>query len=417
MNSHKPPEILQSLRILTHDLLPLSTFTSDGISELLAHSTLHCVPPGKILCRQHERDKYIIYLLEGKLLLKRDGMVYRHIAANTDISRLPIAAAQPRNATVITEFQSRILTLDADLFDIQTGEQHAYEVVEISAKEAASENQLLAKILQSYHDETLKLPTLPETALKIRHLMQREDIDLQSIIRLVRLDPALTSRLVGVANSSIFRGVLPVVSCNEAITRLGARRSLTLILALSLKEVFTSSNRLLSLRIQSLWHHSSYVAAIAYLLSKYTQQLNPNHAMLAGLLYNIGDLTILMQADRFPDLLQEPALLEQTLSHLRCDIGALVLRTWSFDHTLIEVALENRNYFRDPSIHADYADLALVAYCYSYFGAIDKPDLPALYKIPAFGKLIKGQLSSSQSMDILASAKTELDQLHQQFTT
>jgi len=94
-----------------------------------------------------------------------------------------------------------------------------------------------------------------------------------------------------------------------------------------------------------------------------------------------------------------------------------VLRTWSFDHTLIEVALENRNYFRDPSIHADYADLALVAYCYSYFGAIDKPDLPALYKIPAFGKLIKGQLSSSQSMDILASAKTELDQLHQQFTT
>ena len=186
------------------------------------------------------------------------------------------------------------------------------------------------------------------------------------------------------------------------------------MLALRIKEVFTSTNRRLLKQIQRLWHRSSHVAAIAYLLSKYTRLLDPNHAMLAGLLHNIGDLTILMQADQFPELLREPDLLEQTLCHLRGDIGALVLRTWSFDQKLIDVAIESRNYFRDPSEHTDYVDLALVAYLYSYLGASDKPALPSLCKIPAFGKLIKGRLSSSQSIDILAIAKNELKQLQQQ---
>ncbi|HED12794.1 MAG TPA: HDOD domain-containing protein [Gammaproteobacteria bacterium] len=403
-----------SLRKWAQELLPLSSFPEDAISELLEQAKLWDVSPGKILCRQHQKDKNVIYLLQGRLKLERDGVVYRHIQAQTDIARLPICAAQPRTATVITESSSLILTLDTDLFDIQTGDQYGYDVTEISAEDAASENQLLANVLLSYHEQTLKLPTLPETALTIRRLMQREDPDLQTIIRLVRLDPALTSRLVGVANSSSFRGVQPVRSCHEAITRLGAKHSLSLILALSIKEVFTSTNRQLLKRIQRLWHHSSHVAAIAYLLSKYTRLLDPNHAMLAGLLHSIGDLTILMQADQFPELLREPDLLEQTLCHLRGDIGALVLRTWSFDQKLIDVAIESRNYFRDPSEHIDYVDLALVAYLYSYLGASDKPALPPLCKIPAFGKLIKGRLSSSQSIDVLAIAKNELTQLQQQ---
>ena len=81
---------------------------------------------------------------------------------------------------------------------------------------------LVADLDRSLADNDLKLPSLPEVALKIRNALTNEDVSVAEISRLIGSDPALAARIVKIANSALFyRGSRPITSVSAR--RLAAR--------------------------------------------------------------------------------------------------------------------------------------------------------------------------------------------------
>ena len=64
--------------------------------------------------------------------------------------------------------------------------------------------------------------------------LDRRDVGLRELAALVRRDPALTARLIQLANSAIFSGLRPAVAVEEAVMRVGTSGLARIAVAISL---------------------------------------------------------------------------------------------------------------------------------------------------------------------------------------
>ena len=72
--------------------------------------------------------------------------------------------------------------------------------------DAAANADLIDEIRTGIDNKTLELPTLPEVALEIRDAVENDTADAPMVARMVAKDPALSARLLQVANSPLYRG-------------------------------------------------------------------------------------------------------------------------------------------------------------------------------------------------------------------
>ena len=117
---------------------------------------------------------------------------------------------------------------------------------------------LVADLDRSLADNDLKLPSLPEVALKIRNALANEDVSVAEISRLIGSDPALAARIVKIANSALFyRGSKPITSVSAAVSQLGHRMVRNVALSYASQQVFIGyGSQSVREFLASIWQHS-----------------------------------------------------------------------------------------------------------------------------------------------------------------
>jgi HD-like signal output (HDOD) protein len=249
-----------------------------------------------------------------------------------------------------------------------------------------NEKAFFAYIEAAVQSNKLSLPTLPQVALKVRQVVASNKATDSELAKLISSDPALSVRLLQVANSPLFRARAKIDSVQGAITRMGHNSVRTLVTSLAMKQLFKPGSLALERQFQSVWQHSVNIAAVSRALASRCRHLDPDQAMLAGLIHQIGKLPILALAEKFPELGRDEAALNHHLEHLHPAIGQLIMKSWDLPDSLARVTWEYLDFQRDPSPEADYVDVVQVAYLESM--AVDKPEsAPDLGKVPAFAKL------------------------------
>lgn len=277
-------------------------------------------------------------------------------------------------------------------------------------------NLLLLRCYQDMQSEALTLPTLPDISLKIRKAINDNKANNTKIARVVQIDPAITGRLIHIANSPFYLGRKKIESCPEALTRLGLKAAQHFITSFALKSVFVAKSLYIRKRMQDLWAHSSYVAAICAVLAHKTRGFDPDRAMLAGLVHDIGIVPILTYADRHPELGQEPGHIERTIQELRATIGVMIMRKWNFPTDFENVVINCENWWRCNESDPDYTDLVILSQLHSFVGTLQIHKYPRMDEIPAYRKLISDDTSTDISKDILGFAKEEIWQIQQMLT-
>ena len=223
-----------------------------------------------------------------------------------------------------------------------------------------SEKEFLEQLQLAIDSNKIQLPTLPEVALKVRDAIEQENTTAQTIADMVATDAALSTRLLQVANSPLYRGRVAIDSIQMAITRLGNKLVRSLVLSLAMKQIFQSTSEVLDKKLRDTWEHNVDVAAISRVLAQSLPHLDKEQAMLAGLIHNIGTLPILTMAESIPELASDAATLDQFVENLNATIGKQILETWDFPKTLIAVPENCQNLAYDGGELADYVDIVLV---------------------------------------------------------
>lgn len=270
---------------------------------------------------------------------------------------------------------------------------------------------LLQRIVADVKSGRLRLPSLPDIALRIRAAANDPRRSSADVARVVQFDPALATRLIQIANSPLYRGATKFDNCHSAITRIGLGAVRNLVTGFVLHNLFEARTPLLRERLRLTWQHSCRVAAISSVLARLTPGLDPDRALLAGLIHDIGVLPLLRYIETETGAAGlDPVRLDTLTARLRAALGTFVLKTWQFEPDLACVPAQAEDYARDSGARADYGDVVLIAHVHSQFGhgGYAGPPLPEL---PAFRKLTLHRLGPGCSLELLEQSQQEIAQV------
>lgn len=270
---------------------------------------------------------------------------------------------------------------------------------------------LVEEIKQAFNSNQIMLPELPEVAMRIREAIRGENFNLQQIAKLIQMDPAITARLIQIANSPLHRSASPIEDCRSAISRLGLKTTQEIVTCLTMQNVFADVSKQIQQQIRRVWDHSCKVAAFSYVLARVTPGLNEDKAMLAGLIHDIGVLPILYYASDYPNVLSQPEMLQEVISGMRGVLGKAILKKWKFDEDLVVVPEDADNWARQHEGRFDYSDTVILAQLHSFYGESNTKDLPPLTEVPAFQRHGFYQLGPDASMELIDEAQHEINSI------
>lgn len=144
-------------------------------------------------------------------------------------------------------------------------------------------------------------------ALKIREALDDPECHVDEAARLVQAEPLLSARVVAMANSVVYnRSGREVTDVRTAVSRLGFRSIRNLATALVTRQMAqmpaNAAERALAVR---LWEYSAHVASLARLIARQVTRQDPETAMFAAIVHDVGGFYLLARASEFPGLLDD----------------------------------------------------------------------------------------------------------------
>lgn len=256
-------------------------------------------------------------------------------------------------------------------------------------------------LIQAIHADIgcgkLILPTLPDVASNIRSAVCSGQASADEVAEIVSSDMATASRLVQVANCSLFAASACVNSVKAAVHRLGNNKTCQLVTSFVLQQLFHGEADYQSRYLKSIWQHSVNVAAMSRAFALFAPHLDADEAMLAGLVHQIGKLPVLRFFSQQADLGMDAALFDAVIEQGHPAFGELLLKAWRFPEELIAVPKHYSHLQRQHANAADYVDLVQVAFLQAMAGSEHAQADHDWSRVPAFAKL--GLLPSQPLLD------------------
>ena len=89
------------------------------------------------------------------------------------------------------------------------------------------------------------------------------NVNAESVGKIIQSDPAITAKLIMIANSALYKGHAPISSLNQAVVRLGLKTTREQVLIFTIKELFKEKSHAMKSNMQRLWKHSQKVASLS----------------------------------------------------------------------------------------------------------------------------------------------------------
>ena len=234
----------------------------------------------------------------------------------------------------------------------------------------STENALLTILVEKIQSDSLVLPTLPEIAIKIREAADDPDVNLLAMAEVIAQDPALSARMVKVANSAFMGRSVKVETLNQAVTRIGLRQIKNIATAIAMEQLFISKNELVRDYMGKTWQKTVNVACVSmatmqfWLKNNKHSSINIDTLTLVALVHTIGVLPILTEAERHEEVFANPSFLEAAIKRMAGKLGGAIMRSWEFTGEFIEVA-ENWNNLTYQPEAVGYLDFVRIGAIYN----------------------------------------------------
>jgi HD-like signal output (HDOD) protein len=209
----------------------------------------------------------------------------------------------------------------------------------------------------------LDLPSFPEIAIRVRRVLSDPKSSVEQVVRVVGSEPALAARLLRISNSaSLNRSGRAVTDLRTAINRIGYNMVRSASISFSMAQI-RKSNKLAGLEhhLNELWQRSTVVAAFSYVLARNYTKVNPDEAMLTGMMHGIGKLYVLTRVIDHPELFASHTMLNQIISEWHTSIGKAILENWNFSESMAQAVGDQADFNRNEDGPPDLTDVIAVA--------------------------------------------------------
>lgn len=239
------------------------------------------------------------------------------------------------------------------------------------------------------------LPTLPDVAVDVMKMAANESITMAEVADRIDGDPAVSSKLLRVANSSLYGLPRAITTTEGAILVLGLKQVQNVILSVSVFSAFPQTKGKPSFDREKFWQHCSGVGLLARLLGNRLTLVTNGEEFSGGVLHDVGKIVLDQYFhDQFVQAMELAA--SQKISMLEAEqkvfgtthheIGGWLLQLWNLPDELSTIV----NFHHNPEQAVDHRSLvALVALGNSMakqfqIGLVEDPDAAELELHPAW---------------------------------
>lgn len=192
------------------------------------------------------------------------------------------------------------------------------------------------------------LPPMPAVAAKVMELLGDPNVNYAKLGEVVSSDPAVSARLLKVANSAFYSMSREIKTLDHAIAVVGERTLRSLVLAASLEGM----NKSYGLLEKMLWEDSIGCAIGCRVLARKFSSADPEEAFLAGLFRHLGKVIMnYNDGESYRALVEAVYSGEGTYTSLEGNyfpyahavVGAAVLDNWNFSRSLVMTTLHHND--------------------------------------------------------------------------
>ena len=202
--------------------------------------------------------------------------------------------------------------------------------------------QMLEDIAKELAGEVV-FPTCFDTALRLRKELQDPHQPLAHISRVVSVEPLIAAKLIHLSNSAIYAGSgKPIRDLPSAINRLGLNLVRATALAIAMNQILNAKEMVVFASLaHNLWEHSIRSAVASRTLARTYTRINPEEALLAGLVHDLGAFYMLYRASRYPELRDRPDTVKHLIMQWHEGIGATLLETLGLPEDIVQASIDH----------------------------------------------------------------------------
>ena len=263
--------------------------------------------------------------------------------------------------------------------------------------------------------DRLKLPSLPDHAMRVRSAVAHASADSRKVADLLAADPALAAKILKVANSPLCRGDSTINNLRDAVNRIGLYTVGELVVCFSLKDLFNARLPALRERFGELVIEAVRIGATASVIATRATGVAADQALVAGLLSNIGAYVVLERLSQQPQLLKDATRVERTLAAYTARLGKVICRHWQLGDAVVEAVGHVGDWGYEVAGPVRLAEVVICARYHSLISLRKTQQLPKPETIKSM-RIFEAPLTPELSMDIIREARLRIDALQQALT-
>jgi len=265
----------------------------------------------------------------------------------------------------------------------------------------------LRRIVEEGKVGELSFPTSIDASRRVMKAVENPDIGLSDLAKIVVAEPLLSAKVIRLANSVALNPSGQMLrDVKQAVVRVGMDPIKALAMVLLMDQLRqTQRHRGCRELSNLLWERSIHVAALSFVIARKLTRLNPDEAMFAGIVHDLGRFYLLARAAEFPELLEDQVTLAETINDLSDRAASMVLGQLDLPASVVQAVLGSRRYSGSMP-PTTLSDLLFIA------GALSpRPDpfdqLDARVVAPANGGVFLG-LDQSTVVEVVTASGDEI---------
>ncbi len=154
---------------------------------------------------------------------------------------------------------------------------------------------LKSDVNQVLNLDVQEIPSFPPVVAKLLEICSKEDASLQDLSRLVQSDPGISTKVLAIANSSVYGLKQKIVSVAHAVIHLGVDEVKKICLGVTVFEKFFKSGTPRQFDRIFFWRHCLCVATLGMAIAEEIHYPTPGEAYTCGLLHDFGKILFDLQ--------------------------------------------------------------------------------------------------------------------------
>ena len=248
----------------------------------------------------------------------------------------------------------------------------------------AEENQsfrIVKMLADDLSSGNLELAYLPDIAVRIRRTLQDPECSLDRVVKVVGTEPGLAARVLKMSNSALFaRGGKSATEVRTAVNRLGFDAVRNAAFSYALGQIRQAPDlKPLATELKAAWLDGVEVAATSFVIAQTYTDVNPDEALLAGLVHNIGRVYILTRSREMIDAELWASELSDIMGEWSPAIGRSICEGWEMPEQITAAVANQGDMDREAAGPVELTDvLALAVYLAAHRWDEEEPDISEL---------------------------------------